>query len=295
MKPVESMEPEEKCRLLAGKIHTILKHGLEISKDTPHFIDSTFSSPSPERLKEILSEETNGEVETLLSLIFFPDTATQLQLEDFLETGGFEDADEARVLKYLIETDAETPLRLPGITETFMLTMPPWAGEQFIRRLNISKRVDERLLNAVRRHVPEAQILHAKVKLRNSRFAETESRTAFLSAFFEKIRDDDFSSLGFLLAFFEEQTDHADIFEALIARKRHCFHSLQKAEKFEKMLRADNIETLMMRGVRMPYVDQEDMREKMAQIDRICLAIFGKTEYFQPPEAVLGLGDYHIL
>ena len=289
---MEPMEPGERCRLLAEKIRAILKHGLEISKDTLHFIDSTFSSPSPEALKEILSEETNGEVETLMALIFFPDTAIQLALEEFLETGDFEETDDARVLKYLIETDAETPLRFPGNTEAFTLTMPPWVGDQFISRLNISKRLNENLLAAVRRHVPEDRILCVKVKLRNSRFAETENRISFLSAFFEKIRDDDSSCLDFLLAFFEEQADHADILEALIARKRHCFHSLQKAEKFQKMLRTDNIETLMLRGVRMPYVDQEDMHAKMKQIDRICLAIYGKTEYFHPPETVLGVGDY---
>ena len=286
------MESEERCRLLAEKIRAIFKHGLEIGKDILHFIDSTFSSPPPEVLKEILSEETTSEVETLMSLIFFPDTTTQLQLEDFLEIGGFEETDEVRVLKYLIETDAETPFRFPGSTEAFTLTMPPWVGELFISRLNISKRLNESLLTAIRRHVPEDRILRVKVKLRNTRFAETENRISFLSVFFEKIRDDDLSCLGFLLAFFEEQADHADIFEALVARKRHCFHSLQKAEKFQKMLRTDNIETLMMRGVRMPYVDPEDMREKMKQIDRICLAIYGKTEYFQPPEAVLGIGDY---
>jgi hypothetical protein len=286
------MEFEERCRLLADKIGAILKHGLEINKDTLHFIDSTFSSPSPEAVKEILSDKTHGEAETLMSLLFFPDSGIQLALEDFLETGGFEETDAARVVEYLTGADFETPFRFPGSIEALKVTMPPWVGEQFVSRLNISKRIDDRLLASVRRNVPKDRMLHVKVRLRNSRFAETENRISFLAVFFEKIQDHDLSCLGFLLRFFEEQAEHADIFEALIARKRHCFHSLQKAEKFQRMLRTDNIETLMMRGVRMPYVDPEDMQAKMDQIDRICLAIYGKTEYFQPPEAVLGMGDY---
>jgi hypothetical protein len=46
------------------------------------------------------------------------------------------------------------------------------------------------------------------------------------------------------------------------------------------------METLMLRGVRIPHIDPAEMTHKMNRIDRICLAVFGKTEYFQPPEGI---------
>ncbi len=286
--------PEERCRLLALKISRILQNGLALNADTLHFMDSTFSTSSPEALADILKKETHSEVETLLSLFFFPDTALQMQLENFLETLRFEPRDEALVLTYLDAQLPDIPVGFPGRPEALRIRMPLWAGERFISRLNISKRLNPDLLAAVERHVEKDRSARVKVTLRNSRFTETENRISFLCAFFDKLPDADMACLDFLLSLFEEQNDHPDICEALTNRKRHCFQSLQKAAKFQKMLRTENMETLMLRGVRMPHVDTEDMKAKMKLIDRICLAICGKTEYFHPPEAVLGVGDYHL-
>lgn len=42
-----------------------------------------------------------------------------------------------------------------------------------------------------------------------------------------------------------------------------------------------NTETLMLQGVRMPYVDKNDALRKMSLIDRICIALFGRSVYFE--------------
>jgi len=39
----------------------------------------------------------------------------------------------------------------------------------------------------------------------------------------------------------------------------------------------------MIRGERVVLIDQADARKKMRIIDRISRAVFGKTEYFDPP------------
>jgi len=283
---------DEPCRVLAEKISRMLENGLTLTQDTLHFIDSTFSVPGPDALKCILTDETNSEVQTLLALIFFPDTTLQMQLEAFLETANFEPADEARVLGHLSRKLHEIPLRYPDETQMLFIDMPPWVGDQFVARLNITKRLHPDLLAAIDGHVPEDRRLWMKVALRNARFAETERRISFLAAFFEKVKDDG-SYLAFILSLFEEQNDDPDIYETLVSRKRHCFRSLQKAERFLKMLQTDNMETLMLRGIRIPHVDRQDMKARMKMIDRICLAIYGKTEYFRPPEEVLGVGGYH--
>jgi hypothetical protein len=45
-------------------------------------------------------------------------------------------------------------------------------------------------------------------------------------------------------------------------------------------LRQHNVETLLLRGRRLAYVDKTDVRKKIQIIDRISLAVFGKTEFF---------------
>jgi hypothetical protein len=55
---------------------------------------------------------------------------------------------------------------------------------------------------------------------------------------------------------------------------------LQKAKNLDVQLTKHNLETLLLRGKRVAYVDKADARKNIQMIDRISLAIFGKTEFF---------------
>ena len=70
------------------------------------------------------------------------------------------------------------------------------------------------------------------------------------------------------------------MFKALMTKKRFYFQSLQKAKNLDIQLRKHNVETLLLRGKRVSYVDRADARKKILMIDRISLAVFGKTEFF---------------
>jgi hypothetical protein len=70
------------------------------------------------------------------------------------------------------------------------------------------------------------------------------------------------------------------MFQALMARKKLYFQSLQKAKNLDIQLTQHNVETLLLRGERVSYVDKADARKKIQIIDRISLAVFGKTEFF---------------
>jgi hypothetical protein len=289
---MRSTEAEERCRDLSGRIGAILKDGLSVSKETLHFIDSTCAVSDPDSLKEILNDESKEEVETLWSLIFFPDAAFQGQLEGFLQSHRFHASDEDLVAKYLAEGAPEIPLRFPDPGKTFSLVMPDWTAAQFVSRLNISKPLNERLRSLIDRRFPGNPGLLIKVKLRNSTFSETEERIRFLCAFFEREIEDPEGCLELVLDLFEEMPDEKSIYERLIERKRRCFQSLQKADLYRKMLERDNVETLMLRGVRILSIDEPQARSQMNSIDRICLAVFGKTEYFQRAEEVLESGGF---
>ena len=122
------------------------------------------------------------------------------------------------------------------------------------------------------------------VRLRNSRFAETDNALGFLSDFFEKVKTENKDALkdfDFILLFLEALQEKDDIFEALMKKKRFYLKHLKRAEKFEQQLMQTNMETLMLKGQIAAFIDKNDARESMLVIDRISQTIFGKTEYFE--------------
>ena len=91
---------------------------------------------------------------------------------------------------------------------------------------------------------------------------------------------DFFDHLDFALSFLDELKDEEDMFRALMDRKKRHFRSLQKARKLDNQLSRHNVETLLLKGESLSYIDRIDARKKINIIDRISLAVFGKTEYF---------------
>ncbi|MBW1698032.1 MAG: hypothetical protein JRH18_12060 [Deltaproteobacteria bacterium] len=273
-------ETEKNCRLLAESIWGILQKGFTLSDDALHFIDSTYHDPSVEELERMLMEQADGEGEILYSLIFYPDEDMQVQLEELLETLEFKKQDEQRVLEHLMGSLLKVAIFFPDNRPTLHVTLPESVAARFISRLNISKKLDRRLIEQIDQNVPESQAFHVKVKLRNARFNETESRISFLCNFFKKMKDLDAACLEFLLRLFEETQEDDDIYETLQNRKQLYFKSIQRAKRYREMLKTHNVETLMLRGIRIPNLDMKEAQEKMEMIDRISHAVYGKSEYF---------------
>jgi hypothetical protein len=95
--------------------------------------------------------------------------------------------------------------------------------------------------------------------------------------------NDIFECLEFVLEFLDESKKDGDVYQALMAKKKFHFISLQKAKKMDARLEKHNVETLLMQGERVALIDQVDARKKMRIIDRISRAVFGKTEFFEQP------------
>ena len=87
--------------------------------------------------------------------------------------------------------------------------------------------------------------------------------------------------LGFILSFLEELHEDADIFKALMKKKRLYLKHLKRTEKFEEQLKKTNIETLILQGKSPAFMDKNEARENMAIIDRINQTVFGKTEHYE--------------
>ena len=92
------MNANDKCILLAERIAKILLEGIRLNSAAMHYIDSTFSNPSIDELKEIIADNSDCENDSLIELIFFPDESIQMQLEDILQSHDYSKKDEKKIL-----------------------------------------------------------------------------------------------------------------------------------------------------------------------------------------------------
>ncbi len=279
--------PDKKIELLAGKIEAIFCRGFILNSDVSDFIDSTFSMPSFNELKEIISDDANCERDSLVELIFFPDKSIQIQLEDFLCVSDFEKKDEEKIVRLLVSKRVEAKIVSPGEDRFFSIEVPASAVKQFVTRLNISIMTDARLLETISRHVIRELQIPVRVSLRHTRFEYNETIITFMCSFFRKMISDEksfISCLEFVLAWLDELKGDNDIHHSLMKKKRVLNSSLMKARRFETQLEKNNIETLMLKGVRNPCINTKEVLQTLSIIDRISMAVFGRTEYFEHME-----------
>lgn len=265
---------------LAEKILEILGKGITLSDAVVQYIDSTIPNKNAKELEDILQDDSNCEKDSLVELLFFPDETLQYQLEDFLESQHFNKEDEEEVLRYLCQRPLYVSFRFPGKRGSFSLEVSESTAGQFIKRLNISKQVDRKLLQVIRENVDVNHRNRFTVKIRNSRFTATDKAVSFLCAFFEKWdgeKNDVFKYFDFVSTFLEELAKDADIFDSLMRKREFYLKQLKRTERFEEELQRTNIETLMLQGKRAAFMDKNEAREKMALIDAISHKIFGKT------------------
>ena len=278
------MNADEKCILLAERIVKILKEGIHLNSDAMHFIDSTFSGPCINELEKIITDDSDCERDSLIELIFFPDEEIQAKLEDLLKSHNYCREDQNKVLDYLSFGQIESTIHFPDNKGALSVKMPYEAAGRFLTRLNIHRNIDEKISAAIDTYVSEKLKISVKVKLRNTVNEIAENKIFFLCDFFEKMEDEsgDFlECLDFILSFLNEIENTSDFFNALMDKKRFYFKNLHRAEKFRQQLEKGNMETMILQGIRAPYISIEDEKRKMELIDKISLSIFGRTEYFE--------------
>ena len=268
---------------MAEKIIDILQGGLTINADTQHYIDSTFSNPSIDTLAALIRDEANCETDSLVELLFFPDESVQLQLEETIDAVCFEKHDERAIQDMVCTQPFQTRICFPDGRGSLEMAVSPPNVAQFIAHLNLSRSLDSKLRTAIARYVDQTLQTRCKVRLRNARPISSPEHISFLVDFFKKLRTDHaefLNCLDFLLSFLDECEDEPDMFQVLTAKKRFYFWSLQKAKNLDIQLTKHNVETLLLKGQRVSYVDTADARKKIKIIDRISLAVFGKTAFF---------------
>ena len=286
---------ESGCRQLTLEIEKRLKSGLAISRDTLHFMASTFSIESPQELAELLSDPGDSESQSLLELLFSPDESSQAGLEEIIEKYGYTGKDEQAIIHRLFRKRVEVPIIFPGDRGTITFIPPENLLETYVLNLRITRKLHPELVDAVHKYAPGNIGAGIKVKLRNTRVDLSRPIRSFLCRFLEKTDSTGkhfLPDLDLCLSVLSEQPGTPSLFDLFMGKKRSLLVALQQAERFEKQLARDNIETLILKGVRAPHIDKADAREKITRIDAISLAVFGVTDPLLQVPTDVDLGNF---
>lgn len=279
------MKTEDKVALLVEEIVRILAEGYALSPDAGHFIESTFPAMTPAELAESISAGEDSDFAPLVELVFFPDEGLQARLEGTLSRLELDAGDENAVAVRLAERQPVALISCAGWgSAAFRFTMPAEAAAPFVARLKIGRKLPETIARAIARRVAEADRNPLRVKLRNARIPFSVSQENFICDLLAKLPtgEGQFAELmAFALELLAELAPDAEMREGLIAKKKFHFQNYQRAEQMAEQIKGRNMETLMLQGVRMPYVDKNDALCKMGLVDRICIALYGRSVYFE--------------
>lgn len=273
----------------------MLKEGIALSQNTLDVIESTFSLKSARDVQGALADPDRNDKETLVNFLFFPDEAFQSALEPFIENTVFEQEDVNRLAHELTEMTPFVRYIFPDNEAAVSFSMSFSEIKQFIYRLNLLKSPDSRLVEAIFDQPDKGWYFSARVKLRNARVIFSDRKIQWLALFLTKITseyDDDLKMLDFAVAFLEQVDDKKDYFDELVRLKRSLMMSLDLYQRFADQLKSNNMETLMLRGIRVPSVNKEEAVNNITIIDDICNRMYGKTSPDREPVQDRDLGEY---
>lgn len=265
---------------IAARLRKLLADGMELDGDAVRTIDSLMAPASGAELAEALSESEDSESQSILEMICFPDETLQAKLEPLLADAAMGEEDEEAILDRFTDPPPTARFTFPDGRGTAEFPLPEGAAAAFLSRLHIDRNPDPRLAEAVAAGAPPDLRMRFRAKLRNCRFTWSEHRIDFLCLFFQNldfVARDPANLLDFALGLIHELPDTRDLWSAVSVQKHRYVETLEKAARFEEQRRGKTMETLVMQGVRTPYVNAADVRERLEQLDAVCLAVFGMT------------------
>ncbi len=252
-------------------IRAEFERGFEVSPDVMRYINSTLSDPSIAELEAVLSDEGNCEREPISELLFFPDESFQISIEPILEPAGFLKADELALSQRLGAENIRAAFRFPN-KETLFVPLTHEAAYRFVSRLRLSYQADLRIRDALERYVAQDLRSVIKVRLRNACIRYNEYNIKLLCDFYEKLgfmSEQLAENLEVMLNILSEPHAQEDIHKALEKRRDFYTLALQKATESEEQFGRNNIETLMVQGVRSPHIDRNEVMRQIVIIERL--------------------------
>jgi hypothetical protein len=270
---------------LAGWIRQQLQDGIELTDAVVRFMETTFGSAD---LALILSQRGDGEADSLLELLCYPDTKVQIHYESSWGDQGWTQQDLDAVIRILCDAPLRTAITSPSGRPLGTITLPPFALETFIRRLNITHCFPAQLAELTAQYADAERKWATRVHLRHAAIPWHKGQIDLVEQFLTKMPVQSASfepELDFLISLLSELMPKMDAYEFLAAKKFSYFQSLCRAQDFERQRLASNMEILMLQGTRAACGSIAQWRRRMHHIDQICYAVFGRAPFFQQPVA----------
>jgi hypothetical protein len=260
-----------------------LRTGIRLDSELLEHMQTAFGIAQPENLR---SDGEGSETASFLELLFYPDTPTQMAFER--EFGHLRFTSEAvnALLDELATEPVIATIAVAGRNAPLVLQVSQMALTAFVKRLRIDWQPPPELSAALDPLGRDPHMIGVKARIRHARAVWHAVQIQLVMRLVAAIAPDadDFDNcLMFILALLPELEPDTDPYEFLIARKRTFFQSLCKAEAFERQRRSSNMEILMLQGARAAYGSIAQWQRRMGRIDRICRALFGRTEFFDRP------------
>ena len=290
--------------LLEDALRTALAAGVALTEPVRRFMEATFGDASPDALQALLDDESDAERDSLLDLLFFPDDALQAALEPILAKHALSKGDVARLADRLKAEPAMAGFVFPGSQVPVTAALPTFGVDAFLGRLNLTWQ-PATALEAVLEQVDARPLspngdsrdgyLRLRVWLRNAALMQTPVPVRFLCDFLTRRPPDDAAfvdQLQFSLVFLKEHEDAANLYTALMNRKKFIFRHLMNARRSAARAARSNMETLVMTGVRIPHFDVLQGERTLALIDAIAMAVYGRTEPLEGAPREVDLGEH---
>ncbi len=264
-------------------IQRVFQEGLVLSEDVGRFMEATFGTRD---LDAVLSETSDSEIDSLLELLCYPDRQLQARFESRWGHIAFTADDLAAVVTLPGAKALRANIVSPTGTLLASMVVPPFALDAFVQRLKITWQPPPQLARALEQDHPGDRGVAVRVHLRNARLAWHEDQIRLMALYLCRMpaESEHFENgLTFLISILSELVPGSDGYDFLIAKKYSYFQSLCRAEDFERKRQSSNMEIMILQGARAAHGSIEQWRRWMRQIDLICQALFGRTQFFQQP------------
>jgi hypothetical protein len=292
--------PFEFVDRVEAAIRSSFMEGLTLTTDVCQYIESTLGAAEPAAVAERLAGPDDGERDTLLELVFFPDAGFQRRLEPVLEGYGLAATDRDRLAGRLTVEPARARLVFPSHSQRLNCALPVEGVTSFLTRLNLGWSIAPRLREALEqwdeKHARDTEtgFYDLVVKLRNADLSQSQGQVRLLMDFLARMPATDGrwgACFDFLMAFLPAHGETLNQYRALMARKMFLVHHLIKARRNVETMSRSNMETLSMTGFRAAHFDMAAARQVLSCIDAIVLAVYGRTEHFDDAPVSMDLGQ----
>jgi hypothetical protein len=266
----------------ADWIRRRLQSPIDIDDETRDLLESGFGLYDPSEL----AGQDGSQAASVLELLFYPNRQDRLDFEERWGEHSFSDPQIAALIQEVMHPPFKAQVRMQPGAPAVDLAVPEFVVQAFVERLNPGWQAPARLHDILRRTLQGHCLVEVRSRLRRCRFDWLESRLHFIERFLNGMAAaaEDFEScLDFVLAHLDLMEPQQAPFEFLNARKLFFFQALCRSEALERRLRESTMETLMLQGARVMSPDGARWREAMRRVDRICIALFGRTHYFERP------------